>query len=122
MCFIFASFGALNSRHYYIFSSKNESGFKSAVEITRDLGLNCSPLTTRRRLRASDIRCYAPAVKEVLTPTIREHRLGLARQYSVEEAEFWRNVIFTEEFDFNSLKSNLINFQQYSDDGNILMN
>ena len=87
-----------------IVEASQRSPFISALKITRDLGLICSPLTTRRRLHASGIMCRVPAVKEALNRTAREHRLGFALQYSAEDATFWQNIIFSDEKCFCSVK------------------
>lgn len=75
------------------------------VNYPRDLHLACSVPTVRRRLHAANIKCHVPAVKEVLTPYNKDDRMGFALQYSTEDELFWKNVIFTDEKCFSSVKA-----------------
>ena len=54
----------------------------SAVELTQQLHLQCSPETVRLRLNENGIRCYIPARKESLTQENKDARLLFARHYS----------------------------------------
>ena len=88
-----------------IAQASQRNPFTSAIQLTRDLQLNCNPQTTRRRLRENNIGCCIPAVKQELSPTVREDRLGFALQYFIEDNTYWHNVIFTDEKCFSSVKA-----------------
>lgn len=76
---------------------------RTSVEHTRDLGLNCHHMTTRRRLHEAGINCYIPAHKGWLTPTNKESRLGFALEHLPHTEEYWRSVIYTDETVFRSV-------------------
>lgn len=75
----------------------------TAVSWTRELQLPCHPITTRRRLQEAGLGCHVPAVKEELTEANKLARLTFARQYVQYDANFWENVIFTDEKSFSSM-------------------
>lgn len=75
----------------------------NAIKLTRDVGLHCSPVTTRRRLREAGLNCFIPAVKENLTEAQRQCRLRFSQTYVNVGQDFWRSVIFTDETTFSSV-------------------
>lgn len=75
----------------------------TAVKFTRDTGLRCHPVTTRRRLREVGLHCFIPAVKESLTEAQVQCRLRFSQAYVNEGVDFWRSVIFTDETSFSSV-------------------
>lgn len=78
----------------------------TAVSLTRDLGLRCHPVTTRRRLREAGLNCHVPAVKEVLSEQNKAARLRFAQNNIRHGLDFWRKVIFTDEKCFSSVSKN----------------
>nr|XP_027219349.1 uncharacterized protein LOC113811745 [Penaeus vannamei] len=76
---------------------------KASLTITRELHLPCTPQTTRRRLREREICCHVPAVKEELKEWHRDTRLGFAL-HLVDDIDFWKNVIFSDETHFTSVE------------------
>lgn len=77
----------------------------SAVRITREAGVQCHPVTTRRRLHETGKKCFIPARKETLTETHRQARRRFAEAYADAGVDFWRSVIFTDEKCFTSVSS-----------------
>lgn len=73
----------------------------TAVRITRETGVQCHPITTRRRIRETGRQCFIPARKETLTEAHREARKRFAEAYA--GVDFWRSVIFTDENLFSSV-------------------
>ncbi|KAG7165028.1 putative helix-turn-helix domain containing protein 3 [Homarus americanus] len=69
----------------------------TAVRITRETGIQCHPITTRRRIRDTGRHCFIPARKETLTDAHREARKWFAEAYAVVGVDFCRSVIFTDE-------------------------
>nr|XP_027228746.1 uncharacterized protein LOC113820603 [Penaeus vannamei] len=78
---------------------------KASVTITRELHLRCTPQTTRRRLREHAISCHVPAVKEEPKEWHRDTRLGFALQHLVDDIDYWRNVIYSDESHFTSVEA-----------------
>lgn len=70
---------------------------QTSVQITRDLGLNCHRMTTRRRLHEARINCHIPTRKDWLTTAYKESRLRFARENLPDTAEYWRSIIYTDE-------------------------
>lgn len=77
----------------------------SAVHITRNLQLPCTPQTTRRRLRANAIGCHVPAHKQQLNQHHKESRLGFALQYLGADPSFREKVIYSDEKCFTSVEA-----------------
>lgn len=77
----------------------------TAVNITRNVGLRCHPVTVRRRLKEAGLNCYIPARKETLSEVHREARLRFAQAYVNREIELWRSTIFTDEKTFCSVSA-----------------
>ncbi|KAK3889853.1 hypothetical protein Pcinc_006179 [Petrolisthes cinctipes] len=72
-----------------IIAASAQSPKKTAITLTRELGLECHVTPTRRRLHEAGIHCYIPAVKENLTPIHKAARLRFAEQYADMGQEFW---------------------------------
>ena len=62
----------------------------TAVAITRETGVQCHPVTTRRRIRETGRTFFIPAHKETLTEAHRQARKGFAEAYADVGEEFWR--------------------------------
>ncbi|KAG7161892.1 putative helix-turn-helix domain containing protein 1 [Homarus americanus] len=75
----------------------------TAVRITRETGVQCHPITTRRRIRKNGRQCFIPARKETLTEAHREAHKRFAEAYADVGVDFWRSVIFTDEKCFSSV-------------------
>jgi hypothetical protein len=71
----------------------------AAVNITNFPG---SVWTTRRRIKANNLRNYKAAKKIRLTPRHMEARIGFSLQHLVKHDDFWSRVIFSDEKVFQS--------------------
>ncbi|XP_064108029.1 uncharacterized protein LOC135216580 [Macrobrachium nipponense] len=80
-----------------IVAASRANSKKAVVTITQELHLPCTPQTTRRRLREHGIGCHVLAVKEELKEWHRDARLGFALQHLVDDSDYWKNVIFSDE-------------------------
>ncbi|KAK3877268.1 hypothetical protein Pcinc_018003 [Petrolisthes cinctipes] len=87
----------------HLVQATKETPFISSVQLTRHLELRCHPRTVRRTLHLNSIHAFVPAVKEKLTQTHKESRLGFALEYLPYDKKFWRSVIFTDEKVFTSV-------------------
>lgn len=88
-----------------LMAAVDNTPMKTMVDLTRELNLPCHPQTTRNRLHKSGIHCYVPARKPKLTDAHKEARLAFALEYLAVDPTFWRNVIFTDEKTFTSVKA-----------------
>ena len=70
--------------------------------IKRDLDLQVSTDTIRRRLHKTAIHHFKPASKPFLTDRHRQERLSFALEYYPKGEEFWKKVIFCDEKTFSS--------------------
>lgn len=88
-----------------LLEAANMNSQRTAVTLTREAGMRCHVVTTRRRLREGGLRCHVPAVKEQLTEDNKVARLRFAQRYVNEHIEFWRSVIFSDEKTFTSVSA-----------------
>ena len=70
--------------------------------IKRELDLQVSNDTIRRRLHRAAIHHFKPASKPFLTDRHRQERLSFALEYYPKDDEFWEKVIFCDEKTFSS--------------------
>ncbi|KAK3868812.1 hypothetical protein Pcinc_025850 [Petrolisthes cinctipes] len=89
-----------------ILAAVGQAPKSSTVSLTRDLGLHCHPITTRRRMHEAGLNCHVPAIKEVLTEANKRARPRFTQQYINRGLDFWRLVIFTDEKCFTSVTQN----------------
>ncbi|KAG7155774.1 putative winged helix-turn-helix domain containing protein 11 [Homarus americanus] len=59
----------------------------TAVRITRETGVQCHPITTRRRIRETGRQCFIPARKETLTEAHREARTSSTVVHTADDYE-----------------------------------
>ncbi|XP_068246814.1 uncharacterized protein [Palaemon carinicauda] len=78
---------------------------KAFVAITQEPHLPCTAQATRCRLREHSISCHVLAVKEQLEEWHCDTRLSFVLQHLPEDFEFWKNVIFSDETYFTSVKA-----------------
>ncbi|KAL7643030.1 UNVERIFIED_CONTAM: hypothetical protein RMT77_006319 [Armadillidium vulgare] len=85
-----------------IIENARRNPFTNAREIQRQLQMNCSDETIRRRFHEAGIHHRIPAVKDKLTDQHKAARLAFARKYVQEDVNYWSRVIFTDEKTFPS--------------------
>ena len=71
-----------------------DNPFKTPRVIKRELDLNCSLATIKRRLRKVHLNGRRPACKTFLTPDKKQRRLEFCRR---NKKRVWRNVMFSDE-------------------------
>ncbi|KAL7634863.1 UNVERIFIED_CONTAM: hypothetical protein RMT77_015240 [Armadillidium vulgare] len=76
--------------------------FTNAREIQRQLQMECSDTTIRRRLHEAGIHHRISAVKHKLSDEHKSARLAFANQYIQKDMNYWSRVIFTDEKTFSS--------------------
>lgn len=70
------------------------SPFKTPRVLKRELQLNCSLATIKRRLRKVHLNGRRPAIKTFLTPEAKQKRVQFCR---ANRRRIWENVMFTDE-------------------------
>ncbi|KAL7634885.1 UNVERIFIED_CONTAM: hypothetical protein RMT77_015262 [Armadillidium vulgare] len=85
-----------------IIENAGRDPFTNAREIQRQLQMNCSDETIRRRLHEAGIHHRVSAVKHKLTDEHKAARLAFANQYIQKDMNYWSRVIFTDEKTFSS--------------------
>jgi len=76
------------------------NGFTTSIEIRRELELQCSTDTIRRRLHEADLKCFIPMRKPALLGNSRVRRLEYAQQHLDWDEEEWNRTVFTDEKTF----------------------
>ncbi|KAL7630239.1 UNVERIFIED_CONTAM: hypothetical protein RMT77_019618 [Armadillidium vulgare] len=76
--------------------------FTNAKQIKRELQLEVTTTTIRRRLREAGYHHRKPALKEKLREQHRTARLSFANEHIEKDITYWSNVIFTDEKTFCS--------------------
>jgi transposase len=73
-----------------------------AAVIKRQLRMDCSSSTIRRRLHEAGIHNYRPAIKPMINEEHREARLEFAQAYAEMSQAYWDLAIFSDEKTFRS--------------------
>lgn len=84
--------------------------FVTSTELVRELSLDISARSVRRRAVEAGLRARKPSKKPFISKKNRKARLAFARAHISWDAAQWRNILFSDESKFNIKGSDNKNF------------